>query len=350
MNRGFVFALVAAALFGLSTPVSKLMIGTTDPWMLAGLLYFGSGVGVLILFLVRGLFSSDKNEMLKKNEIPWLLGATFFGGGLGPVFLMYGLSHTSSSTSSLLLNLESVLTSVLAWTVFKEHFEKRIVLGMASIVVGGIILSWPRDFGSYDFIGPGFIFLACLSWAIDNNLTRKISASDPVQITMIKSILAGATNIFLAILMGAHIPSLKIVSSISLIGFFGYGMSLICFVFALRNIGTSRTGAYFSTAPFVGAAASLLLFNEPITIPFLVSSGFMAFGVWLHLTEIHKHVHTHEPITHQHLHTHDEHHQHEHSQATGVNIRHSHEHTHEPLTHSHIHYPDIHHRHSHNSS
>jgi drug/metabolite transporter (DMT)-like permease len=336
MNTSFIFALLAAALFGISTPLAKLMVGNTDPWLQAGILYFGSGIGVFVLFVFQNSRSKNKEKSISRADLPWLLAATIFGGGLGPVLLMYGLSKSTASSSALLLNFEAVLTSVLAWTVFKEHFEKRIVLGMVAIVIGGAILSWSQNFSWGQLIGPCFIFFACLSWAVDNNLTRKISASNPIQITMIKSILAGATNITIAVLLGARFPSIQMTAIISVIGFFGYGLSLI-----------SRTGAYFSTAPFLGATISLILFREPLTPQFFLAFIFMGLGVWLHMTELHIHEHSHEFLVHEHRHTHDEHHQHEHPNDIDPKASHSHQHTHTPLTHSHAHFPDIHHQHEH---
>ncbi len=347
MYQGVIFAILAAVLFGASTPLSKIMVGKVDPWLQAGLLYLGSGIGIGILFFIRSFFKNTQQSLLKA-DLKWLFAATFFGGMLGPVFLMYGLTQTSGSTASLLLNLEGVLTSILAWTVFREHFSKRIAWGMVSIVLGGIILSWSSSGQQSGLIGPIFVALACVAWAADNNFTRKISASDPLQITMIKSLFAGIVNILLAFYLGAKGIAIGNLVMVSLIGFLGYGMSIICFIFALRYIGTSRTGAYFSTAPFVGSAISIFLLAEPITNHFLVAAGFMAFGVWLHLSEDHGHEHTHEPLEHSHEHTHDEHHQHDHENGIVVaNGSHSHVHIHLAMTHTHKHFPDIHHRHEH---
>jgi drug/metabolite transporter (DMT)-like permease len=347
INAQILPALLAAGLFGASTPLAKLLVGEIDPWVLAGTLYFGSGIGLLIVLLVQFLKAKSFPAFPNAKDFLWLMGATLFGGILGPVLLMKGLALTSASTSSLLLNVEGVLTSVIAWIVFKEHYDRRIVLGMIAIVIGGIILSWSSE-GAVSFTSGSFLVMgACLCWAIDNNLTRNVSANDAVLITTIKSVVAGTTNIVLAFSIGRQFPSIANLAWGALLGFFGYGLSIVCFVLSLRAIGTSRTGAYFSAAPFVGAILSLILFRNEISLQLVVAGLFMGWGVWLHLTELHSHEHTHEPLAHSHEHTHDEHHQHEHSPLDPSGDKHVHFHEHKPMTHKHPHFPDIHHRHSH---
>jgi drug/metabolite transporter (DMT)-like permease len=346
-------ALMAAVLFGASTPFAKLLLadgplpGQTrvTPQLLAGLLYLGSGVGLAILYLLRG--GARAEARLGRGDIPWLAGAVFFGGVLGPVLLMVGLSVTPASTASLLLNLEGVFTALLAWFAFRENFDRRILLGMALIVAGGVLLSWQGHAGLSLPIGALAVAGACLCWGIDNNLTQKVSAGDPVQIAAIKGVVAGAVNFLIALALGARLPALPAVGAAMVVGFLGYGVSLALFVLALRFIGTARTGAYFSIAPFVGAFASLALLREPIGGLFLAAALLMAAGVWLHLTERHEHEHTHEPMAHSHRHVHDEHHQHVHEPGIDPREPHTHWHTHERLTHRHPHFPDIHHRHGH---
>ncbi len=281
------------------------------------------------------------------HEWPWLLGAIAFGGVLGPLLLMIGLSHSSAATASLFLNLEAVLTALLAWLVFKEGTDRRIVLGMVLIVAGGAVLAWPTGEASASGMGPVALAGACLAWAIDNNLTRKVSASDALFVAGSKGLVAGCVNTGLAIALGAAWPGLPLLSTAMLIGFLGYGLSLVLFVLALRGLGTARTGAYFSTAPFVGAAVTLLVFSETASPAFWMAALLMAIGVWLHLTEHHAHAHLHEALEHEHGHVHDAHHQHAHSLQGDASAKHSHLHRHAPTTHSHPHYPDIHHRHRH---
>lgn len=339
-------ALLAAAFFGASTPFAKLLVGEMSPWLLAGLLYLGSGLGLAAARLIRD--RSWKPSGLAKGEWPWLLGAIFFGGVLGPLALMFGLTRTSGSTASLLLNLEAVLTAVIAWVVFREHADRRIVLGMLAIVAGGVVLSWSGGEGSAnEWIGPLAIAAGCLCWAIDNNLTRRVSASDALFIAATKGAVAGTVNVGLAFALGASLPDGTVALGTMVVGLFGYGISLVLFVLALRGLGTARTGAYFSTAPFIGAAVSLVLLGESTSIAFWIAAVLMGWGVWLHLTEHYEHEHTPEPMEHGHRHTHDEHHKHEHDFAWNSDEPHEHRHRHEALIHKHRHFPDIHHRHSH---
>jgi len=339
-------ALGAAVFFGGSTPFAKQLLGQISPLLLAGILYAGSGMGLILTRLIkdRGWHSSG----LIKEDWIWLVGAIGFGGILGPVLLMFGLQQTSAATTSLLLNLEAVLTALIAWFVFKESTALRIVLGMLLIVVGGIVLSWPHS-GSAEqnVFGPIAISAACLCWAIDNNFTRKVSAGDPFFIAGCKGLVSGVVSLSLALIFDLKFPSGLTTSYALLVGFIGYGVSLVLFVYALRGLGTSRTGAYFSTAPFVGAAIAILFFNDETSVLFWVAAVLMGIGVWLHLTEYHEHEHLHDELAHSHSHLHDEHHKHKHDFPWDGKEPHTHYHQHEPIKHSHPHYPDIHHRHKH---
>lgn len=349
MNPGPFHALLAAALFGASTPLAKILAGHLAPQMLAGLLYAGSGLGLLAWFLLRQAATAGnvKRNNLTKADLPWLAGAIFFGGILAPVLLMSGLLSTPASTASLLLNLEGVLTAILAWFVFKENFDRRIMLGMVFIVLGGVLLS--LEHGQVTTIPWSALAIAaaCLCWAIDNNLTRKVSASDAVQIAGIKGLVAGTVNLGSAILLGSPLPAWNDGISAAFVGLGGYGMSLVLFVLALRHIGAARTGAYFSAAPFIGVLVSIILLNEYPSELFWMAAILMGVGVWLHISENHKHWHVHESMAHAHGHVHDEHHQHAHDFDWDGKEPHVHEHQHKPLKHSHSHFPDIHHQHTH---
>jgi drug/metabolite transporter (DMT)-like permease len=339
-------ALGAALLFGASTPFAKALAGNVPPMLLAGFLYLGSGIGLWIVRLVRdrGFGPTD----LSRAEWPWLAAAIAAGGVLGPILLMYGLTRTSAADASLLLNLEAVLTALLAWVVFRENADRRIVLGMVLIVAGGVMLAWPAGGKSQTTIsGALAVACACLCWAIDNNLTRKVSAIEPIFIAGTKGLVAGITNVGLALAFGAAPPAPAMIAAAATVGFVGYGISLVLFVLALRGLGAARTGAYFSTAPFIGAAIAIAMFHEATSAAFWMAAALMAAGVWLHLTERHEHAHTHELLDHTHSHRHDFHHQHAHTFAWDGREPHTHEHRHEPITHSHPHYPDIHHRHHH---
>jgi|SRR5882757_5097518 drug/metabolite transporter (DMT)-like permease len=347
MKNGIWAALGAAVLFGLSTPLAKLLTGQASPLLLAGLLYTGSGIGLTLLLVVRAMVGGRAGIVLPRRvDLGWLLGATLFGGAIGPYLLMYGLQATDSASASLILNLEGVFSALLAWFVFKENFDRRIALGMALIVAGGVVLSTSAVFHIDGLVGPFAIAGACLAWAIDNNFTRKVSINDAMSIACLKGLVAGPLSITLALRYGAELPPLSMILRAGLLGFVGYGLSLTLFVVALRNLGTARTGAYFSLAPFLGAALAIAL-GAPLTWTLVVASLFMGAGLWLHLQERHAHQHIHAPLEHEHSHVHDAHHRHEHANDWQGQEPHSHEHIHEPLEHTHPHYPDTHHRHSH---
>lgn len=334
-------------LFGVSAPLAKLLLGQTSSWLLAALLYMGSGMG---LWLVRSLQRAQP-VTLTWRDWGWLAGAILTGGIMAPVLLMTGLAGMPASQSSLLLNAESVLTAVLAWVVFKENLDRRIALGMAAIVAGALVLSWPSTTASQaatSILWPSLAVLgACLAWAVDNNLTRKVALTDASFIAMVKGLSAGSTNLLLAMALGADWPHWETTLSAALLGFLSYGASLTLFVLALRHLGASRTGAYFSVAPFFGALVSVLLLHEPVTVQLLAAAALMGWGVWLHLSEDHEHEHVHEAMEHAHEHVHDAHHQHEHEGPIELGMPHKHMHRHALMTHRHAHFPDAHHRHGH---
>ena len=346
LPRGALASLAAALLFGAGTPLAKLLLAQASPWLLAALLYLGSGLGLALLRRVRGAPA----VRLPPGEARWLAGAVIAGGVIGPVLLMVGLAGMSASSASLLLNAEAVFTALLAWFVFKENFDRRIALGMLAIVAGGLVLAWP---GQLDWPGwqPALCVTgACLAWALDNNLTRKVSLTDATWIAMVKGLAAGATNLVLALLLGASLPAYTVVAAAAAVGFASYGASLALFVVGLRELGTARTGAYFSVAPFFGAALAIVLLGEPVTLPLAVAGLLMAAGVALHLSERHQHRHIHEAMEHEHEHVHgtgDPHHDHVHEPPVPPGTRHTHSHRHTPLVHAHPHFPDAHHRHPH---
>jgi len=347
IDRNVAAALGAAVLFGLSTPLAKELVGEVPPLLLAGLLYLGSGLGLLLLLGIRVAAGRQAGITWPRGaDVGWLLAAILAGGAIGPFLLMLGLRETDAASASLILNLEGVLTALLAWFVFRENFDRRIALGMAAIVAGGVVLSTGAGLRAHGVVGPLAIAAACLAWAIDNNLTRKVSVLDAMLIACLKGVIAGSVSVALALASGAAMPARVTVLESGLLGFVGYGLSLTLFVVALRGLGTARTGAYFSLAPFLGAAFAVAL-GAPVTVPLLAAGALMGIGVWLHLTEHHEHRHTHARMQHAHPHVHDEHHRHRHAPGQDAGEPHSHEHVHEPLRHAHAHYPDVHHRHEH---
>lgn len=342
-------ALLAALLFGASTPLAKLLGGAMAPLLLAGLLYVGSGLGLGVLLLIRRMAATQPDAAsvgIARADRPWVAGAIVAGGVAGPALLMAGLATTDAAPAALLLNFEAVLTALIAWLVFKENAGRRVVLGMAAIVAGAVLLSWQPGEARLSS-GALLIGGACLCWAVDNNLTRKVSANDALLIACLKGLFAGAVNASLALLAGARLPAPAPLAATLLVGFAGYGLSLAFFVVALRSLGTARTGAYFSVAPLFGVLIALAIWPQLPPWTFWIATSLMAVGVWLHLSERHGHLHRHQAIEHAHSHSHDSHHRHEHGFAWDGVEPHAHLHRHEVVIHAHAHYPDIHHRHRH---
>ena len=345
-RSGILLALMSAILFGASTPFAKLLLGSVDPWTMAGLLYLGAGVGLAAVHLSRGVLRLPAIEApLRRSDMPWLALVIASGGIAGPLLLMFGLMRTDAAGASLLLNLEGLATMGIAWVVFHENVDRRLLLGAFCIIGGAALLSWQGQ-SSFHW-GAILIVGACICWGVDNNLTRKLSSADPVQIAMLKGLLAGTVNLLLALANGAELPPVGILLAVCAVGFLGYGVSLALFVLGLRHLGAARTSAYFSLAPFVGAILAVAMLGEPLSVELLLAGGLMGLGLWLHLAERHDHEHVHEPTEHEHRHAHDAHHQHEHGPNDPPGTPHTHWHRHSPLAHRHPHYPDLHHRHGH---
>jgi drug/metabolite transporter (DMT)-like permease len=342
---GVPMALASAFLFGATAPLAKGMLGSIEPQLLAGLLYLGAGVGLAAVHAARNAIGIPAPEApLRSTDFPWLAAVIVFGGILGPVLLMLGLNRTDAASGSLLLNLEGLATMIIAWVVFRENVDRRLLLGALAIIIGAIVLSWNGTGISID-AGALLIAGACVAWAIDNNLTRKLSSADPVVIAMTKGLIAGIANIGVAIERGVVVPAAADVGAAALLGFFAIGASLVLFILALRHLGTARTGAYFSIAPFLGAIIAVVFLGDPISAKLSIAAALMSLGLWMHLTENHVHSHDHEFLEHEHSHVHDDHHRHDHNGL--VSEPHSHRHIHEPMQHRHAHFPDLHHRHGH---
>lgn len=343
-------ALAAAALFGASTPLAKLLLGEVSPVVLAGLLYLGSGIGLgLALFacrLVRAKRARSMEAPLGRSDLPWFAGAVLAGGIAAPVTLLWGLSGTPASSASLLLNFEGVITALVAAVVFREHIGFRVWFAALIMLAGGVLLAYdPRE--SLGLSPRALAIIAsCALWALDNNLTRRISGSDPVQIAAIKGVVAGTVNLSRGLAAGGALPGATVICGALILGFAAYGVSLVLFILALRHLGSARTGTHFGTAPFIGAALAISLLGDAVTLMLILSTLLMALATWLVLTETHEHAHTHAGLAHNHRHVHDAHHRHAHLGNEGLEP-HTHEHTHAPLTHRHSHLPDLHHRHDH---
>jgi len=348
IQRYALLALAAAALFGASTPLAKLLLQGVSPLMLAGLLYLGSGIGLLMIRLVSGLVTPRNHGEpgIQRRDYPWLAAAVLLGGVCAPVLLMWGLNGSTAAGASLLLNLEGVFTALVAAALFREAVGLRVWLATFIMLAGALLLSYDPALAMRLSPHSLAVAAACLLWACDNNLTRKISANDPMTIAIVKGMVAGVVNIGLAWAVEPATPAATVIAGAMLLGLFSYGISLVMFIYALRHLGSARASAHFSTAPFMGATISILLLNDPGSIAFVFAVILMICATWLVLTEHHQHQHTHSQMAHTHGHSHDEHHQHPHDGSEGAEP-HAHAHTHSSLTHAHPHLPDIHHRHEH---
>lgn len=345
-------AIAAAALFGIGAPLSKLLLGEISPLPMAALLYLGSGSG---LFLVRYLQKADKHSYYEDeakivySDLPWLMGAIMAGGIAAPIVLMFSLKNTPASTASLLLNFEGVATTIIAAAVFKEDVSKRVWSAVGIITVASILLSWNTS-GQWGFSFSALgVLTACILWGIDNNFTRNVSAKDPLSIVTLKGLSAGTFSLLIALALDQPFPPLSFMVAALILGCLSYGLSIILFIKAMRELGSARTSALFGAAPFVGAIISVFLLKETQGIQFILSVPVMIFGTVLLLKEEHMHTHRHAIIKHEHRHCHNDlHHNHFHpATELAPNGYHSHMHQHETTEHRHAHTPDIHHRHIH---
>ena len=343
-------ALAAALMFGASVPLSKLLFSSAEPIMVAGLLYLGMGLGMLPVKAYMTMFGkpSQKEEPLARSDMPWVFGTVLFGGILAPVVMMISLDHTPGSTASLLLNFEGVATGLIALFIFKEAIGKRVWMAIALITVGCSVLSLREGGGWGISLGAIGIMATCVLWAIDNNITRRISGKDQYMIVVIKGLGAGTFTFVLATLVGVKLPSIGVMLLAMLLGFVSYGVSMAMIVVAMRHLGAARTAAFFGVGPFAGALLSFVLLREHAEMFFWMALAPMAVGVFLLLSETHSHEHTHAVLRHSHKHRHDEHHKHKHRGRTPR--EHTHMHEHELMSHSHQHAPDLHHRHEHKAT
>jgi drug/metabolite transporter (DMT)-like permease len=333
-DAGVRSALASAVLFGAAAPLAQLLLEGMGPWMLAALLYLGAGVGLVAYRRV----TRARAVRLPRGDVPWLVAAVTCGGLVAPVLLMLGLTGMPASDASLLLTAEGAFTALVAWVVFRENVDRRVALGFGAILAGVLVLAWPTGGVAGVALWPALAVLgACLLWAIDNNLTRRVSLNDATWLAAVKGCAAGSVNLVLAVLLGARLPEPVVALAAGGLGLVSYGASLVLFVLALRRLGTARTGAYFSVAPFVGACLAVGL-GDPVTWRLVVAGALMALGIWLHLSERHVHAHVHPTVVHGHPLVADAHHD---------GLVDSGMHEHPAIEHSHPHYPDAHHRHRH---
>ena len=341
-RRAIALALLAAFTFGAAAPLAKDLLGSVDPWILAGLLYLGAGAGLGMWRLAR---PATGEAPVRRADLPRLGIVVLAGGVAGPLLLMSGLARTDAATASLTLNVEAIATMAIAWIVYREPVDRRLLAGAAAIAAGAGILAWAGPV-RLD-VGALLIAAACVCWGIDNNVSRQLVHADPVALATVKALTAGAVNLGLGLAAGGALPAATTAGLGLLLGLVAYGASLALYLRAMRDLGTARTAAYFGLAPFAGAAIAVVAYGEPLTLRLVAAGALMAVGAWLHFTERHEHSHDHPLLEHEHRHVHDEHHRHEHGPGDPDGEPHSHRHRHLPLTHRHPHAPDLHHRHGH---
>ena len=333
-------ALLAALFFGASAPISKLLLGDVPPVLMAAFLYLGSGIGISFVKLTQRLLSNQKEAGIKSPDVKWLAGAIISGGITAPIILMISLKNTPASTASLLLNFEGVATTLIALFFFRESISRRALTAIFAITFASISLSTDFKGGFGLSLGALGVLLACVLWGVDNNLTRNISAKDPLTIVAWKGLTSGIFSLLLGLFLDQRLPPLTTVLSILLLGFICYGLSIVLFIYSMRGLGAARTSALYGTAPLAGVLLSILIFKDPITLLFGVAAVLMVAGALLLANEEHAHFHIHMPVVHEHRHQHDEFHKHD-----ETDVAHAHEHEHPRTEHEHGHMPDIHHRH-----
>jgi len=343
-QKGALYGLSAAALFGLSAPIAKRLLGEMSPQILAGLLYLGAGIALSAWKLARP--KTDEARLGRRDALP-LAGVLIAGGVLGPLLMLLGLERVSAVAGSMLLNLEGPFTIAIAVLVMKEHLGKHGIASVALILAGAAVLKvGPGDI-ELDGWGVIAIALACLAWGIDNNLTQRLSLKDPLAVVRIKTLGAGSVNLALGMVFGGQLPGPAVIAVAMAVGALSYGLSVLLDTYALRLVGAAREAAYFATAPFVGALSATLIVGESLRAVDLAAMVVMAAGVAALLRERHGHSHQHDALEHEHLHTHDAHHRHEHGPEAPPGEPHAHAHRHAPMVHDHPHVPDAHHRHRH---
>ncbi len=343
-RSGYAVGLTAAVLFGISAPASKLLLDHVGPQLLAGLLYLGAFLAVTPF----ARFGPARHEArLRRSDTPLLTGLVISGGIVAPVLLMLGLERVSGVTGSLLLNLEGPLTLILGVVVVGEYLGRRSWVGSIVVFAACALLTVQGSTGGSDVLGALLIVAACIGWAIDNNLTQRLSVRDPFQIVAVKTGVACLVNITLAVILDDTLDSWAVLAAALVLGALAYGISILLDAYALRRLGAAREAVVFATAPFAGALLAVPLLGDTWGMVEIIAASFMVLGVMVVLTDRHAHVHTHQPLEHDHRHDHDEHHQHEHEPGVDPSRPHSHPHQHGHLTHAHAHVSDAHHRHTH---
>lgn len=343
--KAIFFAILAATLYAISSPVSKLLLKEVPPTLMAAFLYLGAGLGMFVVDIIKQKKYSKTEERLTKKELPYTIAMIVLDIA-APIFLMIGLSMTSAANVSLLNNFEIVATSLIALMIFKEPIGKRLWFAIFLIIISSTILSI-EDVSSFSFsFGSIFVLLASTCWGLENNCTRKLSVKDPLQVVVIKGFGSGIGSLIIALILKEKVNNIYFIIIALILGFFAYGLSIFFYIYAQRDLGAAKTSTYYAVSPFIGVGLSFIIFREIPTLSFIIALFIMIIAMYFASTEEHNHKHYHAPITHEHIHSHDDgHHNHFHEEV--VAYKHTHIHTHEELTHTHKHNHDIHHRHAH---
>lgn len=348
VKKPFLFALLAAALYAVSAPVSKILLEGVSPVMLASLLYLGAGAGMFMVGLSRSKKRKEAHEAkISKSDLPFVIGMVVLDIA-APVFLLAGLSMTTAGNASLLNNFEIVATTLVAILLFKEHVGRKLWIAIGLITSASLILSLSNAGGFSFSSGSAMVLLACVCWGLENNCTRMISIKDPLEIVVIKGICSGLGSFIIAAALKVQTVRFLYAVFALLLGFLSYGLSIYFYVLAQRYLGAAKTSAYYAISPFIGVGISFLVFREKPGLSFFIALLLMAAGTALIIHDRHRHAHLHAPVTHEHLHTHDDgHHEHRHPPGTGNAPMHAHVHDHATIAHSHEHEEDLHHVHTH---
>jgi len=343
-TRIVVIGLFSGLLFGIATPLSKIILEELNSFQLAGLLYLGAALAFLP-FIIKNR-NTEFTALRQSGKRKHLAGVIVFGGILGPFFLMAGLKAANAMSVSVWLNMELVATALMGILIFKDHLDRYALIGILLTLAAGILISFQES--TSGIFSAFLIFIACIAWGLDNHLSAIIDGVSPQTITFVKGVFGGMTNLLIGLFLNEGQIQFNYIPLAVLIGVFSYGISIVLYVYTAQNLGATRSQILFSTAPFWGIIAAWIFLHEPLNLTVLISFLLLASGIIFTNFATHGHPHYHKKIVHIHQHSHDDgHHNHIYEDDNDNSLKHSHLHEHKEIKHSHKHYPDLHHRHEH---
>ena len=280
MRKGIMMAILAAVLYAVSSPFSKILLNEMPPTLMAGFLYLGAGVGMSLIAVSRRVRQVENTEIhLSKAEMPYTVAMILLDIA-APICMLIGLNATTAANASLLNNFEIVATALIALVVFKERISKRLWMGILFVTFSSVILSF-EDFSSLEFsYGSLFVLLAAVFWGLENNCTRKLSSCDPLEIVLLKGIFSGIGSIVIGLVLGERLMNLWSVIAVMALGIVSYGLSIYFYVHAQRLLGAARTSAYYAVSPFIAAFLSILIFGQMPEVTYFIALMLMAVGAW----------------------------------------------------------------------